>query len=82
MSHLNSTTTQRKFKHLTEKERYQIEILLKEKMTSKEIAKAIGKHRRTIEREIARGTVKMLTSELTHVNKYCADVGHLYCTFY
>ena len=76
MSQLNNTTTQRKFKHLTEKERYQIEILLKEKMTSKEIAKAIGKHRRTIEREIARGTVKMLTSELTHVNKYCADVGH------
>lgn len=75
MSHPNSTIKQRRFKHITEKERYQIEILLKEKRSSKEIANILGKHRRTIEREIARGTIKMLSSELIYVNRYCADVG-------
>lgn len=76
MSHLNNTTKQRRFKHLTEMERYQIEILLKEKKKSKEIAVVLGKHRRTIEREIARGTVQMLNSDLTYTFRYCADVGH------
>lgn len=80
MSHLNSTTKQSCFKHLTEKERYQIEILLKDKKSSKEIAAVLGKHRRTIEREIARGTVQMLNTNLTYSLRYCADTGHRrYC---
>jgi len=75
MSQSNTNTKCRTFKHLTERERYQIEILVKEKKETKEIAKALGKHRRTIEREIVRGTVRMLTTHLTHIDKYCADVA-------
>jgi len=75
MSPPNNTTKQGSFKHLTERERYQIEILIKEKMKPKEIATAIGKHRRTIEREIARGSFRMMNSDLTYKDSYCADVG-------
>ena len=57
------------------KERYQIEILLKEKKRPSEIARLLGKHKRTIEREIARGTVRMLNYDLTYVDKYCADTA-------
>lgn len=73
MSQDNCSTKKRKFKHLTERERYQIEILLKEKKRPNEISKALGYHKRTIEREIARGTVRLLTSELEYKDKYCAD---------
>ncbi len=66
MSQVNNITNRRRFKHLTERERYQIEILLKEKKKPKEIAKLIGKHRRTIEREIIRGTIRLLNSDLTY----------------
>lgn len=75
MSQVNNITNRRRFKHLTERERYQIEILLKEKKKPKEIAKLIGKHRRTIEREIIRGTIRLLNSDLTYKNVYCADVA-------
>ncbi|MGI6552262.1 MAG: IS30 family transposase [Bacillota bacterium] len=75
MSQLNCTTTSRRFKHITVKERYQIEILLKEKKSPSEIAKLLGKHKRTIEREIARGTVRMLRSDLVYVDRYCADTA-------
>lgn len=75
MSHLNNTTKRRSFKHLDVRERYQIEILLKEGKKPKEIAKVMGRDRRTIEREIARGSVRLLNSDLTYSVKYCADVG-------
>ncbi len=75
MSLPNINTKKRSFKHLTERERYQIEILLKDKKKLTEIAIALGKHRRTIEREIARGTVRMLNSNLTYKDSYCADTG-------
>ena len=75
MSQSHCTTTRRHFKHITLRERYQIEILLKEKKRPSEIAKLLGKHKRTIEREIARGTVRMLRHDLTYVDKYCADVA-------
>jgi len=77
MSHNHSITKSSVFKHLTERERYQIEILLKEKKEPKEIARMLGKHKRTIEREIDRGTVRMLTSELEYENRYCADTAQL-----
>lgn len=77
MSHSHCTTKGRGFKHLTERQRYQIEILIKEKKDPKEIAKLLGKHKRTIEREIARGAVRMLTSELEYKNVYCADTAQL-----
>lgn len=75
MSHNHCNTGRRRFKHLTERERYQIEILIKDKKEPQEIARMLGKHRRTIEREIARGTVRMLNSDLTHKYCYCADAA-------
>ena len=75
MSQFHCTTTARRFKHITERERYQIEILLQEKKRPGEIAQAIGKHKRTIEREIVRGTVRMLAHDLTYYEKYCADTA-------
>ena len=53
----NGITKGRKWKVLQEKERYNIEMLLKEKYKVKEIALALNRDRRTIEREIKRGTV-------------------------
>jgi IS30 family transposase len=75
MSHINCITESRKNKHLTERERYQIEILLKEKFKPTEIAKRLDRNVRTIQREIVRGTVKLLNSDLTYKKVYCADVG-------
>jgi transposase, IS30 family len=75
MSQDNCSTKKRKFKHITERERYQIEILIKEKKRPNEISKLLGYHKRTIEREIARGTVRLLTSELEYKNSYCADTS-------
>ena len=53
----NGITKGRRWKVLQEKERYNIEMLLKEKYKVKEIALALNRDRRTIEREIKRGTV-------------------------
>jgi DNA-binding NarL/FixJ family response regulator len=50
MSQYNNTAELRKNKHLTIKERYTIEILLKEGLKPIEIAKRLGRHKRTIER--------------------------------
>ena len=62
-------------KHITERERYQIEILWKEGYKPNEIAKAIGKCRRTIYYELERGMTEQLTSELVKKTVYLADVG-------
>lgn len=75
MSQINHTVESRKNKHLTEKERYTIEILLKEGLKPLEIVKRLGRDKRTIERDIAKGTVKLLNSDLTYRKEYCADVG-------
>jgi len=71
----NNTTESRKYKHLTERERYKIEILLKEKLKAFEIAQRMGKGIRTIEREIARGKIRILNYDLTYREEYCADAG-------
>lgn len=75
MSQINNTAESRKNKHLTEKERYKIEILLKEGLKPFEIAQRIGRGTRTIEREIARGKVRLLNHDLTYKKEYCADAG-------
>jgi hypothetical protein len=54
---INHSTSRRKWKQISERERYKIEALAKARMKPKEIAAAIGRDRRTIEREIARGSV-------------------------
>ena len=75
MSQKKYNTEKKEKKHLKEKERYQIEALLKAKKKPKEIAKIIGSSRRTIEREIKRGSVTQLTSEYEYVTVYKADAG-------
>lgn len=75
MSHLNYTTEDRKNKQLTERERYHIETLLKENKKPWEIAQRLGRHLRTIEREIKKGTVQLLNSDLTYRKEYCADTA-------
>lgn len=75
MSQRNYTVENKKNKHLTEKERYTIEILLKEKLKASEIAKRLGKHQRTIEREITKGKIRLLNSNLSYREEYCADRG-------
>lgn len=61
--------------YLTERERYQIEILLKENYTPKQIAETLHRHKSTIYREIKRGTVEMIDTNLKPYNKYCADTA-------
>lgn len=73
MSRFNYNLKERKNKHLNEKERYKIEILLKEKMKTKDIAQRLGRSIRTIQREIKRGTLILLNSDLTYRKEYCAD---------
>lgn len=75
MSQINNTIESRKYKHLTARERYKIEIFLKEGLKPFEIANRIGKGIRTIEREIAKGTVMLLNHDLTYKKEYCADTG-------
>ena len=75
MSLLNCNLKSRKNKHLNERERYKIEILLKEKMKPRDIAKRLGRTTRTIERERKRGTIILLNSDLTYREEYCADVA-------
>ena len=75
MNQYNNTLELRKYKHLKERERYKIEILLKERLKPIEIAQRMGKGLRTIEREIARGKVRLLNYDLTYREEYCADAG-------
>jgi len=73
MSQIDYTVESRKNKHLTERERYTIEILLKEKIEASEIAKRLGRHKRTIEREMVKGNLRLLNSNLSYREEYCAD---------
>lgn len=75
MSHEYCTRTPGKFKHITVRERYQIKILAKEKKRPKEIGIAIGKSTRTIERELSRGKVRLIKSDLTYTDRYCAETA-------
>lgn len=75
MSRENYSRGQKKKKHLTEKDRYQIEALIRAKKRAKEIAEIVGCSKRTIERERKRGEVRQLTSGYEYVKEYKADVG-------
>ncbi|MDR0445808.1 MAG: IS30 family transposase [Oscillospiraceae bacterium] len=58
MDQSNDNTKKRKWKQITEGERYKIEALAKAKHTVQEIATQLDRDRRTIEREIKLGTVE------------------------
>ena len=66
MSLLNISTNNRKGKHLTYEERIKLEALYKLGLTTACIAEQIGgRSERTIRREVAKGLVEQLNSDLT-----------------
>ena len=66
----------KKGKHLTLVERCIIEADLKEKKTHKEISERIGVSTKTIQREVKRGSVELLNSDLTVRKEYVAEFAH------
>lgn len=62
-------------KHLTYEERFYIEKSLKNGDSPTEIAETLGKHFTTIYKEISKGTVTFLNSDLTTRKEYCADAA-------
>ena len=70
-------TEKKKWKQITEKERYKIEALCRQGLTPADIGKALEpkRDRRTIEREIERGSVIQRNQHWEDRLVYCADVG-------
>jgi len=75
MGRTNSTTHPRAGKQLNHEERIQLEVLLKQHLRPSEIAPLVGRSVRTLQREILRGAVAHLNSDLTTVTVYSADRG-------
>ena len=75
MEQINCTTNRKKYKHLTEKERYKLEGYLESKVAVKEIAVRLNSHISTIYREIKRGFVVRLKTDLTEHKVYRANVA-------
>lgn len=71
----HSTKERKKYTHLSEKDRYKIEAMLEAKKTAKEIAELLGRDPSTIHREIKRGAIRRLQTDLTEKKKYRANVG-------
>ena len=65
----------RKYTHLSQRDRYKIEALLDGKKSVEEIAVLLGRNRSTIHREIKRGTIKRIQTDLTQKKKYRANVA-------
>ena len=75
-SNYNRKNEEKKYKHINYVEKTQIERWNNiEKKPCSEIAKLLNKSVRTIQREIKRGLVKNLTSELVEIWVYSADVS-------
>jgi IS30 family transposase len=75
MEQENCNTKCRKYKHLNESERYKIEGFLQSGKPVNEIAKILGRDRSTIYREISRGKIKRIQSDLSEKAQYRANVG-------
>ena len=71
----NCNTKKQKYTHLSESERYKIEVYLEEKKTLEEIAQKLRRARSTIYREIKRGTRIRMGYELKMRKQYRADVA-------
>jgi transposase, IS30 family len=65
----------RKGKHLTREERIVLERMSRGGYPPRDIAATLGRHRRTIERELERGRVKHLDYELRTTYVYSSDRG-------
>ena len=77
MGQINNSTKKGKYQHLSEKERYKIETWVEEKVSVREIAKSLKKHRATIYREIRRGRISRLQSDLSKKEEYRANVSQM-----
>ena len=75
MGQEQNNTKARKWKQLSEWERYKIEALLQSGLTPIEVSKQIGRDRRTIDSEINKGSVVQLDTHLQEHIRYCADTG-------
>lgn len=76
MSHLDYTPKNKKGQHLSYEERQKIEILLKAGHNAEEIGQLLGgRSKRTIQREIALGKVRLLNSDYSWREEYSADVA-------
>ncbi len=71
----NTNTKKRRFKHLSIEERSQIQILLKIGKTPSEIFRELTRDRATICREIKRGKVQQLKTNMEYTTMYFPDVG-------
>ena len=70
-----TTGPDRKGKHLNKEERVVIERMSLGGYPPRDIAETLGRHQRTIEREIKRGRVKHLDTELRKLTVYSSDRG-------
>jgi transposase, IS30 family len=68
-------STKKRYTHLKESERYKIEVLLADGKKAVEIAKLLRRNKATIYREICRGRVVRLQTDLTEKITYRAHVG-------
>jgi IS30 family transposase len=77
MGQKDDSIGKRKWKQLTEKDRYKIEALSKQGISAVEIGRSFSptRDRRTIEREIKRGLTEQRDSELRERHVYLADAG-------
>jgi IS30 family transposase len=65
----------KEYKHILLKERYVIENLIKNGFSHRKIAEIIGCDRRTVDREIKRGSFEHTNSDATVTPEYGSDVG-------
>lgn len=70
---MNCIIKRKKYVHLTEQERYKIEGLLEGKKDADEIASILRRDRSTIYREIKRGTIRWVQTNLTDKRRYRAS---------
>ena len=69
MDQINHTTNRRRWKQISEKERYKIEALCEQGLSPAQIGRALGRDRRTIERELKKGQVEQRRMNPSN-NKY------------
>jgi len=79
MEQIHFNKNKKKYTHIKEKDRYKIEAWLEAKKEVSGIAKDLGKNKTTIYREIKRGTISLLQSDLSRQNKYRADAAQRQC---
>jgi IS30 family transposase len=76
MEHIDYTAKSGKYKHLTERDRYRLEGYLETGLPVKKIAQKLNSHLSTVYREINRGQVKRISSELEEYWAYRANTAH------